>query len=87
MCAPAHCQGLSVLTNLLIIDHTQQPESSNIDYFRVRQKVPALCYQAEEDLKEFKDYGTSDKGTDTNRVAWRDGALPGADTHHLNLEL
>ena len=35
-----------------------------MNFFRVRQKVSALYYQAEVDLEEFKDYGTCDKGTE-----------------------
>ena len=43
-----------------------------MDYFRVRQKVPALCNQAKEDLEELEGRSTSDKGTEAS-VFGREG--------------
>ena len=43
-----------------------QPESTTIVYFRVRQKVSALCYQAEVDLETDEGYGSGDKGMEAS---------------------
>ena len=46
----------------VFLDH--KPETTVIDFFRVRQKVSALCNQAKEDLEEYEDCCTGDKGTE-----------------------
>ena len=38
--------------------------STVLNYFRVRQKVSALCNQAEVDLEKDEGYGSGDKRTE-----------------------
>ena len=39
---------------LIYLTIDRKPESTVFDYFRVRQKVSALCNQAKEDLEESR---------------------------------
>ena len=58
----AHCHGLLWLSKSILLD--LQLESTVFNYFRIRQKVSALCNQAEEDLVEFEGCRPGDKGTE-----------------------
>ena len=49
-----------------------QLESTVFNYFRIRQKVSALCNQAKEDLVEYEDCRPGDKGTEAS-VFGREG--------------
>ena len=51
---------------------SHKSETASIDFFRVRQKVSALCYQAKEDLEESVGCCMGDKGMEAG-VFGREG--------------